>query len=173
MNKTFVQKKIIRRVYRNMYRIYAVWKEKCYRIRPYVLSEEERDAFKSIEILVRHLKFVAGTTSIFLFPTSTWNCSYPQSFIDVINLLNEKDPGSKQYSFPLLPYFYIGDLMTELWLACNRLGFCFMTSGFNDLFKAAETNSRKNGSLSFSAAENMIIHLIKCIESDILKYRTI
>ena len=171
MNKTFVQKKIIRRVYRNMYRIYTVWKEKCYRIRPYVLSEEERNAFESIEAIVGHLKFVAGATSI-LLPTSTWNCSYPQSFIDFINLLNEKEPGGKQYSYPLLPYFYISGLMTELWLAYNRLDFCFIMSGLKDLYQATETNSRNNGSLSFSAAKNIIIHLIKCIERDILKYRT-
>ena len=172
MNKTFVQKKIIRRVYRNMCRIYTVWNEKCYRIRPYVSSEEERNAFKSIESIVGHLKFVARSTSI-LLPTSTWNCSYPQSFIDFINLLNEKDLGGEQYSYPLLPHFYISDLMTELWLTCKRLDFCFIMSGLKNLYQAAETNSTNNGSLSFSAAVNMIIHLIKCIESDILKYRTI
>lgn len=110
----FRYRKLIRQTERKISEVCKRWKLNLWRVLPYVQSFDDETASKWNEAcsfiwLFSNINFY---NAVMLIPCKTWNCPYPDSFVQFFNDLQMKGK-DHEYRSPLFPFKVIEDMAVE------------------------------------------------------------
>ena len=111
----------------NIIEVCRRWKLNLWRILPYIQSFDDESASKWNEAcsfiwLFRKINFY---NFVMLLPCRTWNCPYPDSFVQFFNDLQIKGR-DHEYSYPLFPFKVIADMAVEFRKVLNGFIYSLM-----------------------------------------------